>query len=73
MGWIGTLLVTIGAWNIAYKHRSAIGFIIAGEVFWLAEAALIGKSDLILAKLVMIGIAARNFYYWGKDDVATTD
>ena len=68
MGWLGTVLILLGAWQIGHKKR--VGFLwgLLGELAWAAQGAVTGQLDLFLVSLIFVFMHVRNWKKWRDDD-----
>lgn len=65
-GWIGNALLIAGSWNLARKRRHAFLLTIGGCACWFYEATKMGRWDWLFIEAVMLLIAVRNYWYWGR-------
>ena len=68
MGWLGTLLLFAGQWQIGSRDRLGFLLVSCGEMLWLCRAVETGQPDLFVLSLVFAGLAGLNFYRWSAPD-----
>jgi len=68
LGWIGNVLIILGAWQLGHKRRWAFLITFTGGLFWVSEGIRLAKPDLIFIEVVMGCVAIRNFIRWGKNE-----
>lgn len=66
-GWLGNVLLITGAWQLAHKRRHAFLITMCGGACWLIEAAKTGRADWLFIEIVMLLVAVRNYWHWGRD------
>lgn len=66
MGWVGNVLILIGALLIGHKYRSAFLFSSAGNLAWLAQGVYVQMVDLVVISAAFAALALWNWWLWGK-------
>lgn len=64
LGWIGSVLLIVGAVVIGNKSREAFLWTIAGEIIWLIEGTRMNRVDIVVLSVVFLVINARNWFLW---------
>jgi hypothetical protein len=64
MGWIGSALIILGAWQIGHKRRWTFLIAMSGGSCWIVQGILTNQIDLIFIESIMLFVSFRNFKKW---------
>ena len=66
MGWLASVLLLAGHWQLGHKRRSAFLLTLAGDVLWCWVAVQRGTYDLLLICVASVCVQLRNWRKWGE-------
>lgn len=70
MGWLGTVLITLGNVWLAKRHINAFVLIIVGNICWLASGILTDRPDMMSIAAISAVIHVRNYIFWKRHNAS---